>query len=231
MNDHKLIYVTQENMDDLVNTWNRNRENNNCYAFAFDHLKLGATDKLQPGELSGLQPLNDDEYTCSALNARVLQDNPGVMLSSSPQCQPGYRAVALFIDNTGEHRDYHFYRQMKRCAGNTPSQSNEPCAPGHDKWAHKPGSKRVTFVDDAGNEITDPRLADRDYVNDGDELAAFNYDQFCSFFCVPAHEPADEPKEVPDLPDHQSDPHRVRWLLCLAALLVVIGLVMAIWLN
>lgn len=213
-------------MDDLVNTWNQNRENNNCYAFAFDHLKVGALDKLQPGELSGLQPLNDDEYTCSALSARVLQDNPGVTRSSSPHCQPGYRAVALFIDNTGEHRDYHFYRQMS-CA-----ESGEHCVPGLDKWAHKPGSKRVTFVDDSGKEITDPRLADRDYVNDGDELSAFNYDEFCTFFCVPTHGVDNFDDHQPKAqPDRQSTPNRVWFSLYLAALLVAVGIVMAIWLN
>jgi len=213
---HELIYVHQENMDDLVNTWNRNRKNNNCYAFAFDHLNPGAKEKLQPGELSGLRPLEDDEYTCAALTERVLRDNPGVITSATPQCPAGYRAVALFIDNTGANRDYHFYRQT---------------GPGS-RWAHKPGSKPVTFVDDSGRVITDPRAADRDYVNDGDEMAAYNYDQFCSFYCVPGSTffPSNAKPAETRKPASTHAAHIHRWLQ-LALLLVLLGAACAVWVH
>lgn len=223
-----MIYVHQENMDDLVNTWNRNRKNNNCYAFAFDHLNPGATDKLQPGELSGMPPLEDDQYTCEALNNRVLTDNPGTKLSSSGQCLPGYRAVALFVDNTGENRDYHFYRQMDNCTtdGDLPGEQ-VPCVPGQTVWAHKPGSRKVSFIDDSGQVITDPRMADRDYVNGGDEMSAFNYDKFCTFFCVPNPNPSlnnDDNQNDKATNNNVSQTSRVQWWLFVAAIIVLIGI-------
>lgn len=151
-----------------TDTWNKYRKNNNCYAFAFDKLNPDADSKLQPGELSDQEPLNDKHYTCPALVARVQQDHPDVAVATAQPCPPDAYRVALFLDNEGEKRDYHFYREL---------------APG--RWAHKPGSLPVSFVDDSGALIQNPVLADRDYVNNGPEGSGYNYAQYCGAFCVP----------------------------------------------
>lgn len=208
-------------MDDLVNTWNENRKNNNCYAFAFDHLQPGAKEKLQPGELSGLSPLEDDEYTCDALTARVLKDNPGVVVSNSQHCGLGRRAVALFVDQVGENRDYHFYRQIRSCQ----NDENGNCIPGQMRWAHKPGSRKVSLVDDSGRAITDPRTADRDYVNDGDEMSAYNYAKFCTFYCVPGTPDSFEPN-TNNLVKPKVGP---QWLLILSLIILVVGIILGIY--
>lgn len=181
----------------LVKTWNSNKKNNNCYAFAFDHLAPNADHKLQPGQLSGMPALTDDEYSCPALTERVLADNPGVrVIANGQECRPGERQVALFLDNTGENRDYHFYRRMDS-----------------GRWAHKPGSLAVSWVDDAGNVIRDPLVADRDYVNDGEETSGYNYDQFCTKFCVPIIE---RPKEK------GATTGKVIFLVCIAVALIIL---------
>lgn len=174
--------------------WNSHRKNNNCYAFAFGHFDDDATKKLQPGELSGRAPLRDTEYSCAAFVERVLQDNPAAIRTTSAQCPPGMYRVALFLDRQGDARDYHFYREVR--AG---------------VWAHKPGSMPVTMVDDSGKAITDPLTADRDYVNDGDEADAYNYDEYCTSFCVPG-----EPLPAPAARRHW------RWLLLGVVLAVVV---------
>jgi len=155
-----------------IKMWNANKKNNNCYAFAFDHMKVNSTKKLQPGELSHRTPLPDDEYNCHDMISRVLTDNPGVrvIVSNEWPLKPpknGYH-VALYLDNQGSKKDFHFYRQLD-----------------NGTWIHKPGSMEVSNVDDSGEKIVDPRLADRDYVNDNDESDGFDYAQFCAIFLVP----------------------------------------------
>lgn len=164
-------------MKDMVTLWNAYRNNNNCYAFAFDHLDPYASSKLQPGELAGLEPLKESEYSCPAFLNRVALDNPAVKRNDTlKRCPAGTHGAALFLDNIGVKKDYHFYREMR---------------PG--MWAHKPGSTMVQFVDDSGNPISDPRKADRDYVNDQDESTAYDYAEYCGGFCVPN---GDAPSEV-----------------------------------
>lgn len=152
-----------------VNVWNENKKNNNCYAFAFNHLRKNAPSKLQPGQLSGLVALTDDQYNCHDMMARVLTDNPGVaVIDADEEVSGDHYRVALVLDNQGSKRDYHFYREV-----------------GPERWLHKPGSLRVSSVDDSGDNIKDPRTADRDYVNDGNEEDDFNYSLYCGMFSVP----------------------------------------------
>lgn len=185
-----------------VPLWDANKRNNNCYAFAFDHLRRGAQAKLQPGQLSGVRPLRDHEYTCHDLMARVVSDHPGVRVvgADDPRRAGEYR-VALVVDDRGANRDYHFYREV---------------APG--RWLHKPGSRRVSDVDDSGKPITDPRTADRDYVNDGAEADNFDYATYCGMFAVPAT----APREAPRLPV-------VLGVAALALALAVVCIIMYGW--
>lgn len=177
-----------------VALWNANKTNNNCYAFAFGHLRPGADAKLQPGTLSGVAPLAKDEYNCHDMMARVVADNPGVtVLDADAAAPPGTYRVALVLDNAGANRDYHFYREVE---------------PG--VWLHKPGSLLVSAVDDAGRAIADPRTADRDYVNGGAEDSGFNYSTYCGMFAVPHGEPPRPPRRFPLL-----------WLVLLACVGVV----------
>jgi hypothetical protein len=157
---------------DLFNTWNAHARNNNCYAFAFDALQPDAAEKLQPGDLSGMPEIpREDGYRCDDLLARIRADYPGVTPVDPDEPKPegpGHR-VALFVDNQGSLRDYHFYREMPDGG-----------------WWHKPGSLPVRTTDDSGRRITDPRTADRDYTRHGDEASNYNYATFCGMLWVPA---------------------------------------------
>lgn len=179
--------VTQNGAERLFNKWNRHAKNNNCYAFAFGALREDSPAKLQPGELSGLPDIPDsDKYQCTDLVARILQDYPAVKVIGRHEKTTtglGHR-VALFVDNVGEKRDYHFYREMP-----------------DGTWWHKPGSLPVSKVDDSGKAITDPLDADRDYTRNGDESSGFNYATFCSMFWVP-----DGVAPVTPLDELQDDP-------------------------
>jgi hypothetical protein len=69
------------------------------------------------------------------------------------RCPPYGHLVALVI---APGADFHWYRK------------------GSDGlWSHKPGSTPVTNLDNAGNPIADPRVADRG-----------PYTQFCTFMIV-----------------------------------------------
>lgn len=99
--------------------------------------------------------------------ARILGDNPNVeMTTFEEKCPAGTSKIALVVD---ESDDYHFFRQ----------DSN-----GY--WSHKPGARRVTNLDAAGNKIWDPHLAHLDYTSNEGSL---NYDLFCSYMCVPRTTP------------------------------------------
>lgn len=178
----------------LFDKWNRHAKNNNCYAFAFDALRVDSQDKLQPGQLAGLPDIPDgDKYQCGDLVQRILKDYPDVKViptgTKFEASGAGHRVdavqghrVALFVDNEGDKRDYHFYREMP-----------------DGTWWHKPGSLPVSKVDDAGKVITDPLDADRDYTRDGDEASNFNYATFCAMLWVPeGNEPVTPLEELDD---------------------------------
>jgi len=187
-----------------VQLWNENKKNNNCYAFAFNHLRSNAESKLQPGQLSGLVALTDEQYNCHDMMARVLEDNPGVtIINADETVSDGHYRVALVLDNHGSNRDYHFYREVE---------------PG--RWLHKPGSLRVSDVDDSGRVITDPRSADRDYVNGGDEEDNFNYSTYCGMFAVP-HTMTSSTK-------HTTTPSQIL-LLCIPMGVCVVVMIVIVW--
>jgi hypothetical protein len=89
-------------------------------------------------------------------------DVPGSTATTfTRQCPKGQRKIAVVAD---EQEDYHFYRQD---------------ADGY--WSHKPGATEVIRRDATDRPIYDPQLASRRYPRSG-----IDYDQFCSFLCIPA---------------------------------------------
>ena len=139
---------------------------NNCYSYAFNDTR-NYTFKPQPGHLSNITALSDTEYTCDALNERILADNPQAykLTEGTSTCRDGYYKILLTLDNDGAFRDYHFYKQ-------------------HDNglWSHKPGITAVSHVDDSGMLITNPLTSDNNYDNNNDETN-FNYNTICGFYC------------------------------------------------
>lgn len=139
---------------------------NNCYAYAFADIDSNRKGKPQPGFKVDLEPLSRNNYTCGKIINRVLLDHPGtIYLGDNPtiadqRCPCNNHMVYLALDNTGDSRDYHFYRQN---------------ADGF--WTHKPGSTEVLHTDASGQMIVNPALADRHYPD-------FDYSTSCGFFCT-----------------------------------------------
>ena len=81
--------------------------------------------------------------------------------------------IAIVLDNKGEHRDYHFYRQ------------DMPTPEGY-LWSHKQGKGKIKNYDASLNPITDPLTADRNYSKEEDKASdKYNYEIFCGYFSVP----------------------------------------------
>ena len=146
--------------------WNRKKNNiqkyNNCYSYAMGDLKLNQKKKQQPGSLcKTMKPLKKKNYSCKRLIKRVQCDYADTILLSNntEHCPCDYYKVALFLDNKGEKRDYHFYKQNKS---------------GY--WSHKPGTTKVTNLDSEGRKISDPINANRKYKK-------HNYDENCGYLC------------------------------------------------
>ena len=72
----------------------------------------------------------------------------------------------MTVDNEGSSRDYHFYKEDI------------------DYWSHKLGTNPISYVDDKGNRINDPLVADRNYDNKNDQ-SSYNYSTVCGYFCNP----------------------------------------------
>jgi hypothetical protein len=164
------------------NRWNWNpkfKKTHNCFAYAmnvFDKRQLSKCKKddcnvsfHQPGEASGYRRFSDgNPKTCPNLIARVIGDNPSIVMSDfTSKCPPNTSKVAIIID---ESDDYHFLRQ----------DSNR-------FWSHKPGMMSVTNVDALGHKIWDPKLAFYNYTVQ--KKGKLNYDIFCSYMCVPRNKP------------------------------------------
>lgn len=145
--------------------WNNDevKKYNNCYAYAFRNLDFNRKSKPQPGFKAGFLPLSKNEYTCKNFIKRVIADYPSAMYigKDMEQCENCDFAVFLALDNTGEYRDYHFYRLNS-----------------DGLWTHKPGALEVHNVDYSGNLIRNPKYADR-------RSNKYNYSTDCGFFCVP----------------------------------------------
>lgn len=141
--------------------WDKLRDGNNCYAYAFDNIKL-RNKKPQPGNE------NPEIYECSSLLKAISKDlidykNPSKTYqllkgTFSDPCPNGYHKIYLVLSDS----DYHFYRLDD-----------------DGKWSHKPGNFTVSRLDSKNNEITDPSKADHNY---GEDL---NYNRSCGFLCVP----------------------------------------------
>ena len=123
----------------------------------------------QPGEASGYRRFSDgNPKTCPNLIARVIGDNPTIVISDfTSKCPQNTSKIAIIID---ESDDYHFLRQ----------DANK-------FWSHKPGARDVTNVDALGHRIWDPKLAYYNYTDKPKNV--LNYDIFCSYMCVPRDRP------------------------------------------
>ena len=119
--------------------------NNNCYNYACN---IRTNTFAQPGKASGDM---SQSLICSEVKDGAISD--GLKASTTVECGKYCHKVALFV---WPGWDYHWYRED--CCG---------------KWSHKPGMTEATNLDNSGNEITDPRNADRG-----------GYTEFCGFFCV-----------------------------------------------
>lgn len=160
--------------------WNKNfkvKNTHNCTMYAFNAIDPKQMKKCsskdcsppfpQPGKASGYGGFKSGvPKTCPNLMARILGDIPNIIpIEFEQKCPPGTSKVALIGD---EDEDYHWVRQDR-------SSNNE--------WSHKPGGRNVTNLDASGKKIYDPRLADFDYRKHKDGY--LNYDNFCSYMCVP----------------------------------------------
>jgi hypothetical protein len=120
---------------------------NNCYNYACD---LRTNTFAQPGRASGAQWT---ALVCGNVGAASVHDGLASSTSDDCGCSECCHTVALVMW-PGE--DYHWFRK------------------GPDgKWSHKPGGTPATNLDNSGNQITDPRTANRG-----------PYTVFCGFFCV-----------------------------------------------
>jgi hypothetical protein len=158
---------------DYYNKVKGRKDATNCYAYAvgYDHLPKTPDCTLescpipfpQPGRASGYPKWSKVKgKRCPDIMARAMGDLKGSKLSTfTQQCPKGMRKVAFVAD---EKNDYHVL--MVNSNG---------------MWSHKPGSTEVTNVDALGAKIYDPALASWNYLQSG-----LNYDQFCSYLCIPA---------------------------------------------
>ena len=138
-------------------------ELNNCYSYALDTIETDILEKRQPGEKCD----REFEYDCQNLEEMIKCDFPSIQRIESidaPIPCDHYR-IALVLDDSGEHLDYHFYRQD---------------IDGY--WSHKTGHDPITNLDASGNRIRNPEKIDRNYDKiDNDQ---FNYGIFCGYYSV-----------------------------------------------
>jgi len=149
------------------------KEAHNCFAYAFDYLRMPKTAKCtrnscpipfpQPGRASGYPKWSNVKgKRCPDILARVMGDVKDIKLTTfQEKCPAGMYKVAFFAD---EDQDYHVFRQ----------DSN-----GY--WSHKPGATNVTHLDATKRPIYDPQLSSRFYPDSG-----LDYDKFCGYLCTPA---------------------------------------------
>ena len=159
--------VTLEEVTD-ANIRRLNSSGINCYGYAFT---LNVQRSVDPGELSGM-PVPPDMSACNDIIMRVLRDERflcggncsvqylGDNVNIRHYEQPNETLVYMCVDT--KRPDYHFYKKM-------PSPSNH--------WLHKPGQQGIRLTDGAGEMITDPRMADHNYVE-------HDYSLGCGFFLL-----------------------------------------------
>jgi len=142
----------------------------NCYSYAFNRVEKNYssenTHKPQPGELSN-SSLNN--RSCNNIIKNV-EDDLNIKLEETSLTSPikcNHYRIAIVLDNSGEYKDYHFYRQDS-----------------DGLWSHKQGKGKVKRFDASTNLIYDPKRANRNYSKD-DKRDKYNYDIFCGYFSVP----------------------------------------------
>ena len=148
----------------------------NCYSYAFNYVDKNYdpenTHKPQPGEIANT---NKNNLTCANIIKNIEEDFGyklrRVLLEEQLPCNH-YR-IALVLDNIGDHRDYHFYRQ------------DMPSPEGY-LWSHKQGKGDIKRIDALGQYIYDPKTASRNYSKKEDiSNDKYNYEIFCGYFSVP----------------------------------------------
>lgn len=121
---------------------------NNCYNYACD---IRTDTFAQPGRATGHQY---GSFDCGPVGDGAVSDGlVQVDADKGCGCSECRHRVALVI---WPGVDFHWYR-LDRSG----------------RWSHKPGGTEATDVDSSGNQIADPRTADRG-----------PYTFFCGFFCV-----------------------------------------------
>jgi hypothetical protein len=119
--------------------------NNNCYNYACN---IRTDSYAQPGKATGHMYT---DFDCSEVTQGGVSDGLVVHSCETP-CTGHCHKVALVI---WPGVDFHWYRQDASGL-----------------WSHKPGGTEATNLDNSGNVITDPRIADRGL-----------YTVFCGCFC------------------------------------------------
>jgi len=158
--------------------WNKDsalRLTHNCFSYAMNVNDPKQIEKCrgkneecdtpfhQPGSVSKYEPFSDKPKTCPNMVARIIGDNPTIMMSSfEDRCPVGSSKIALVVD---EDEDYHFLRQDRS---------------GY--WSQKSGARPVTDKDAGGHRIWDPQLCDLNYKKKDSNL---EYNVFCGMMCVP----------------------------------------------
>ena len=162
--------------------WNVNRdirETHNCFSYAMNvndpkqiakcrGKKLCEAPFHQPGSAAGHEGFTAKKpKTCSNMMARILGDNPHVQMTKfENRCPKGSSKIALVVD---ESDDYHFLRQDS-----------------DSYWSQKSGARPVTNLDASKHRIWDPAMCDLNFSN---HEGVLNYDNFCSYMCVPRTRP------------------------------------------
>ena len=153
------------------------KNSHNCYSYAMGVVDANKVKNCrtknncvtaQPGRDSKYNISKKESQSCSDIISRTMGDIPKSELSTfGGQCKPGFRKVASAVD---KYRDYHWYRQDN-----------------NGMWSHKPGTRAVTDVDAFGSKIYNPELASRNYPSEYDGDTGLNYEDFCSYMCIPAN--------------------------------------------
>jgi hypothetical protein len=152
------------------------RHSHNCHAYAMDFIDPEKVRKCReegncrftgPGFKEGHPGFNGKMgKTCGDVTARTMSDvKSGYATNFPSRCEPGFSKIAVVVD---EKNDFHYYRQ----------DNNE-------WWSHKPGARSVTNLDATGARIWNPKLASRYYPKESPNDTGLNYEDFCTFMCVP----------------------------------------------
>lgn len=110
--------------------------NNNCYNYANNQI---TNTFAQPGRAHGSQTRTME---CGSVNPAALADGLANTADFNTSLSPGQGWYVALVIWPGY--DYHWYRQdIGGC------------------WSHKPGQTPATDLDNSGNRIADPNVADR----------------------------------------------------------------------